>query len=270
MAAFPLGIGALYADNTPVNFSGNCIFTRNKDSAIAGIATRFMFSNNTSVMFINNSGWHGAGMALLGNAYFIIYYNTSFQFINNRAVTKGGAIYHINSGQKDFVSTQRCLLYYYDLTVKNYSSWATKFYFSGNSALFGRSIHCTTLLTCIWGNLPSSVTVSMDEISQVFNWSGIFYYEGKHNRLEEIATDTADIETAADEHVKIPPGRFYQLNLTTTDDRNQTSHPVFYVETNDTSIATIDNTTMYVSNNYIKLHGKIRSNVSLHLQSINS
>ena len=63
-------------------------------------------------MFYNNSGWHGAGMALLGNAYFIVYHNTSLHFINNSAVTKGGAIYYINSGQKDFVSTQRCLFYY--------------------------------------------------------------------------------------------------------------------------------------------------------------
>ena len=152
MAAFPLGIGALYADNIPVNFSGNCVFTGNKDSAVAGIATHFIFSNNTSVMFYNNSGWHGAGMALLGNTYFVVYHNTSLQFINNSAVTKGGAIYYINSGQKDFVSTQRCLLYYYDLTVQNHSNWATTFNFSGNNAYFGRSIYCTTLLTCMWGN----------------------------------------------------------------------------------------------------------------------
>ena len=69
MAAPPLGIGALYSDNTPVNFSGNyTTFTGNKDSAIAGVTTHFIFSNNTSVMFNNNSGWHGAGMALLGSA----------------------------------------------------------------------------------------------------------------------------------------------------------------------------------------------------------
>ena len=111
MAAFPLGIGALYADNIPVNFSGNCVFTVNKDSAVAGIATHFMFNNNTSVMFCNNRGWHGAGMALLGNAYFIVYHNTSLQFINNSAVTKGGAIYYINSGQKGFVSAEDITIY---------------------------------------------------------------------------------------------------------------------------------------------------------------
>ena len=43
-------------------------------------------------------------MALLGNAYFIVYHNTSLQFINNRAVTKGGAIYYISSGQNNFMS----------------------------------------------------------------------------------------------------------------------------------------------------------------------
>ena len=267
---FPSGIGALYADNIPVSFSGNCLFHGNKDSAIAGIDTYFIFSNDTSVVFCNNRGWHGAGMALLGNAYFIVYHNTLLQFINNSAVTKGGAIYYINSGQKDFVSTQRCLMYYYDLSVQNYSNWATKFFFSENSALLGRSIYCTTLLTCIWGNQPGNATVSRDEILQVFNWSGIFDYDNKSNQSEEIATDTADINVYVREHVKIPPGQFYRLNISSVDDRRQIAHPVFFVTTNDTSISSVDNTTTYISDNYIKLHGKRNSSISLHLQSINS
>ena len=146
--AFPSGIGALYADNIPVNFSGSCIFYGNKDGAITGMGTYFI-CNNTSAMFYDNRGWHGAGLALLGNAYFVVYHNILLQFINNSAATKGGAIYYINSGQKDFVSTQRCLFYYYDLSAQNYSDWATTFNFSGNNALYGKSIYCTTLLTCI-------------------------------------------------------------------------------------------------------------------------
>ena len=268
MAAFPLGIGALYADNIPVNFSGKCIFTGNKHSAIAGIVTYFMFSNNTSVMFYNNSGWHGAGMALLGNAYFIVYYNTSLQFINNSAVTKGGAIYYINSGQKDFVSTQRCLLYYYDLTVQNHSNWATTFNFSGNNAHLGRSIYCATLLTCMWGNLPRSVIVSKDDILQVFKWSGIFHYDDKYSRSEEIATDTSNISIGTIEHVKIPPGQFYHLNITPLDDRGQRAYPVIFAQTNNSNISagiTIDR-----SDYFVKLYGRINSNVSLYLHTFNN
>ena len=268
--AFPSGIGALYADNIPVNFSGNCIFHGNKDSAIAGISTYFIFSNDTSAMFCDNSGWHGAGMALLGNAYFIVYHNTLLQFINNIAVTKGGAIYYINSGQKDFVSTQRCLLYYYDLSVQNYSNWATTFNFSDNWALLGKSIYCTTLLTCIWGNQPGNSTISGDEILQVFNWNGIFYYDNKDDKSEEIATDTADINIHVSERVKIPPGQFYRLNISSVDDRRQTAHPVFFVTTSDTNTSSVDITTKYISDNYVKLRGKRNSNISLHLQSINS
>ena len=269
MVGFPLGIGALYADNTPVNFSGNCIFSGNKDSAIAGIVTHFMFSNNTSVMFTNNRGWHGAGMALLGNAYFIIYHNTSFQFINNRAVTKGGAIYHINSGQKDFVSTQRCLLYYYDLTVQNHSSWATKFYFSENNALLGRSIYCTTLLPCIWENPPMSITVNKEDILQVFNWSGVFHYISKYNRSEEIATDTLNISINANQQIKIPPGQFYPLNIIPLDDRGQRAYPVIITHTNHahvSSASVIVNRSHYL----VKVYGSINSNKSVHIHSFNN
>ena len=269
MAAFPLGIGALYADNIPVNFSGKCIFTGNKHSAIAGIATYFMFSNNTSVMFYNNSGWHGAGMALLGNTYFIVYHNTSLQFINNSAVTEGGAIYYINSGQKDFVSTQRCLLYYYDLTIQNHSNWATTFNFSGNNAYFGRSIYCTTLLTCMWGNLPGNVTFNKDDILQVFNWSGIFYYGNKYSRSDEIATDTADIKIDISERVKIPPGKFFHPNISSIDDRRQAAYPVIVVETSNFNISSVD-ILANVSDKFIIIHGRINSNISLYLHTFNN
>ena len=263
--AFPLGIGALYADNIPVKFSGSCIFDGNKHSAVAGMGTYFIFSNDTSVMFYNNSGWHGAGMALLGNAYFIVYHNTSLQFINNSAVTKGGAIYYINSGQKDFVSTQRCLMYYYDLNVQSYSEWNATFNFSGNSASLGRSIYCTTLLTCIWGNLPGNVIVSGNDSLRVFNWSEVFHYDNSSSSLNEIATDTANINIdKSDEHIKIPPGKLYPLNISPFDDREQVAHPVFFVTTSNTSISSVDNTTTYISDS-VKLRGIKNSSISLHL-----
>ena len=276
MTAFPLGIGALYADNIPVNFSGNCVFTGNKDSAVAGIATHFIFSNNTSVKFCNNSGWHGAGMALLGNAYFIVYHNTSLQFINNRAVTKGGAIYYINSGQKDFLSTQRCLLYYYDLNAQNSTeNWTTTFNFSGNSALYGRSIYCTTLLTCIWNNIPGNVTVGRGDILQVFNWSKIFNYDDQPGEmLEEIATDAVNISINFDKtkRVKIPPGQFYRLNIMPVDDRKQGAHPAIIAETKDlcpnssSSVDIIANALDY----FVILYGNITSNISLILYTVDN
>ena len=269
MAAFPLGIGALHADNIPVNFSGICVFTGNKDSAVAGIATHFIFSNNTSVMFCNNRGWHGAGMALLGNAYFIVYHNTSLQFINNSAVTKGGAIYYINSGQKDFMSTQRCLLYYYDLTVQNHSNWNTTFNFSGNSASLGRSIYCTTLLGCIWDNVPRSATVSENDILQVFNWSGIFHYNDKYNNSDEIATDALYINISTIERIKIPPGQFYPLGITPVDDRGQRAYPVIFTQTNSTNISSAG-VVVDGSDYFVRLYGRTNSNISLYLHTFNN
>ena len=266
--AFSLGIGALYADNIPVNFSGNCVFTGNKDSAVAGIATHFIFSNNTSVMFCNNSGWHGAGMALLGNAYFIVYHDTLLQFINNRAVTKGGAIYYINSGQKDFLSTQRCLLYYYDLNAQDSTeNWTTTFNFSGNNASYGRSIYCTTLLTCIWNNIPGNVTVGGGDIVQVFNSSKIFHYDDQSSN--EIATDAVNITNINEtKPVKIPPGQFYHLNIMPVDDRGQGAHPAIIAETSDDnhSVDIIANKSGY----FVILYGKVNTSTSLKLHTVNN
>ena len=274
MAAFPLGIGALYADNIPVNFSGNCIFTGNKDSAIAAIATYLIFSNNTSVMFNDNSGWHGAGMALLGNAYFVVYHNTSLQFINNNAVTKGGAIYYINSGQKDFLSTQRCLFYYYDLNAQDSTEkWTTTFNFSGNNAspYGGNSIYCTTLLTCIWNNIPGNVTIGGNDTLRVFNWSKIFHYNDKPGEiLEEIATDAEKISSDYNttECIKIPPGQFHHLNIMPVDDRGQKAHPAIIAKTSDHShsVDIIANNSGY----FVKLYGRINSSTSLQLHTVNN
>ena len=269
LTKFPSGIGALYADNIPVRFTGRCTFVGNQDSAVAGIATSFTFGRNTSVTFRSNHGWNGAAISLLGNAYIIVHDITFLAFINNTADTKGGAIYYVNSGQKDFVSTQRCLFYYYDLTAFNISQWKTKFFFSNNSARDGGdSIYCTTLLTCIWENLPGSVTVSSDDIFKVFNWTGKFNYTGVNNNSTEIATDTANI-TLNNDRVKIPPGQFYDLKILPTDDRHQISHPVFYAYTDNDNV-TVDQTTTYISDSFIKLHGKPNTSLTLHLRSINS
>ena len=269
MTGFPLGIGALYADNIPVNFSGNCIFHGNKDSAIAGMGTYFRFTDNTSAVFSDNRGWHGAGMALLGNAYFIVHHNTSLQFINNSAVTKGGAIYYINSGQKDFASTQSCLLYYYDISVWNYSNWATTFNFSGNKASRGKSIYCTTLLTCIWSNEPGNATISEHDILKVFNWNGIFQYNGNSSTLEEIATDTLNISIRTSPHIIVPPGKFYYLNILSADDRNQTAYPVIIAQTSNPNISSVN---VMASSRHILvvLHGKINCNISLYLHTFNN
>ena len=269
MTGFPLGIGALYADSIPVKFSGNCIFHGNKDSAIAGMDTYFRFTDNTSAVFSDNRGWHGTGMALLGNAYFIVHHNTSLQFINNSAVTKGGAIYYINSGQKDYVSTQRCLFYYYNHSVQNHSKWATIFNFSGNYAYFGKSIYCTTLLTCVFTNQPRNVTISRDDILQVFNWSGIFHYNNNTCSSEEIATDTANINISTQEHVKVPPGQVYHLNLSSLDDRRQAAYPVIIAQTSHPKVTAVD-IVANASDIWIMFHGRINSYISLYLHSFNN
>ena len=97
-------------------------------------------------------------------------------------------------------------MYYYDVSVQDYSDWETNFTFSKNNAAYGNSIYCTTVITCIWNNVPGSVVVGGDDISQVFNWSGLFHYDKDDDLSKEIATDTINISFGTNESIRIPPG----------------------------------------------------------------
>lgn len=106
---YQLGIGSLYSDTMPVDFDGRCVFKSNSDGAVAATASRLTFCQNSSLSFENNTGHHGGGIALLGNAYMLVEKNTSLIFYGNSVNAKGGAIYSLAPSQRDFVSTKNAL-----------------------------------------------------------------------------------------------------------------------------------------------------------------
>ena len=68
-ASKPVGIGALYSDNIPVVFSGDCNFSNNKGTALTGSAAFFILANNSVTTFDKNFGNNGGAIALLENTY---------------------------------------------------------------------------------------------------------------------------------------------------------------------------------------------------------
>jgi len=111
-----------------MSFTGYNMFTNNAGSALAGSATHFMFSNNSMTTFDHNVGTNGGAIALLGNAFLILYYNANLKFISNQAHSKGGAIYCVSDSERDFISTQKCFLFYYDTSAEQ-SDWITSVQF---------------------------------------------------------------------------------------------------------------------------------------------
>ena len=263
----PVGIGALYSDNLPVTFAGSCKFSSNRGSALAGSSTQFILANDSVIVFESNIGTNGGAIALLGNAYLILYHNTSLWFTDNIARGKGGAIYFVSSSQRNFISTQKCFLFYYDTSAEQ-KKWNMSVYFHNNIDHWNKSIFATTLLPCLWGNLPGSVTINSSVVNMLFNQT-FHFGNGSDATTGNISmTDSISIHVNENNPVEIPPGRLYQLNITSRDEMGNKVSPVFFVETMNPNISTVDSTTVYISDNRVQLYGRVGSQIVLQLQTV--
>ncbi|XP_065890666.1 uncharacterized protein [Dysidea avara] len=266
-----LGIGSLYADSIAIDMAGNCLFEGNLGSAIAGTASKMSILSGSYISFNNNTGHHGGAIALLGNAYLFIYNSTRLNFTGNTVLTKGGAIYNLSPSERDFISTKKCFLYYYDPMIAP-PDWNTSFVFKSNQAVNGKSIFCTTLFPCIWDGLPGKdSTKNESDVNDVFKWNGTFRYDDA-NITGQISTEPLNIEERtvkdSDNFVHIPPGQRYDLRISPVNDINEKSSTVFFVRTSNTTTSMVDNTFTYTSHGTVQLYGKPDNIVDLELQTV--
>ena len=262
----PVGIGALYSDNIPVVFTGNCSFSYNKGTAVTGSATFFILANNSVTTFDGNVGNNGGAIALLGSTYIILDHNATVWFTENEAYSKGGAIYYVSSSERDFISTQKCFLFYSDRSA-SHSQWNATVYFQNNTDPLNKSIYTTTLLPCVWGNLPGSTKVNSLSLDSLFNQTFHFINSDGTTIGSNAMTDAINITVHGHDPVEIPPGRLFKFNITSRDELGNIVEPIFFVKTSHPNISVVDTTTVYTYDNHIRLYGQPHSNVKLHLQT---
>ena len=259
-----LGIGSLYSDAIPVEFYGNCVFIYNIGGALAATAATLTFHQDCNILFENNTGHHGGGIALLGNTYMLVQENTSLHFYGNHAKAKGGAIFSLAPSERDFVSNKKCFVNYVHFNISP-CEWKTSFVFRNNSATSGYSIFVTTLLPCLWGDLPSQNNVV--NLKDVLYWNGTFDY-GNDNLTFEISTEPLNIEKT-NMDVVIPPGELFDLNIVATDDKMDNTTAVFLVETDNTNnFVSVDPTSNYTSSGAVQLRGLPSTNFDLKLLTV--
>jgi len=271
-----LGLGTLYTRSVPIQFHCNINFLSNEGSSLVSTATRFMFYENCSVLFYNNSGRQGGAIALLGVSYIELNDNVSLNFSKNQAVAKGGAIYSLVTSERDFINSQNCFIIYTHPNIHP-NNWTAKLTFTENSAPHGNSIYCTTLLPCVWSNEPGGIMATDEEINQVFYWNGTFTYTDITNFTDSKQLDT-EIRTAAAEIVdcwsnhtiRVPPGKQYKLRIAAKDDRGTTVNTVYLMKVKDESCSKVANSSMYSSSAILQLEGKQNCEVNIDLQTINN
>ena len=258
-----LGRGAVYTDSIPLKFEESSVFSGNSGSALAAVNTHITFEECSHSNFIGNLGMEGGAVALLGNAFVLTKNRSVFLFENNYAYRFGGAIYAINVGGHDLVSSRNCFLRYTDYTLPPHD-WPVLFQFRNNTAeVAGNSIYTTSLLPCMWGDISGPLNTSLSLAREVFRWLNVFEYDNGNCSqsvgdvdavfnctVHEIASDLSDV-TSKTELLRYPtypvtnnsanntsvvvepivifaPGNQTQLPFVLFDDVNNTVQTVFY------------------------------------------
>ena len=255
--------GTLYSNNVPVIFAGNCNFSHNKGTALTGSATFFILANNSVTRFDKNVGNSGGAIALLGNTYIILDENTTVWFTGNKAYSKGGAIYFVSSSESDFISTQKCFIFYSDRSAEQ----GISVYFQNNSDLFNKS---TTSLSCVWENLSESINVKSSSPDFLFNQMIHFANSSGSTTINNSMTDAVRVTINEPTSIELPPDRLYKFNIITLDELGNLAKPAFSVQTLKPKFTTEVSSTGYTFNDQIRLYGHQGSRIMLYLESVDS
>ena len=268
-----VGVGALYSKSVPVMFQNNISFLENYGSAIAGVAVEFAFNTGTIAIFEGNTGNNGGAIALLGQAFIVVYPKTTFMFVENKADVSGGAIYSLSASNRETVNSGSCFVYYHNISIGPYD-WDTNFTFEANYAPKGRSIYCTNLFPCVWGGLPGGTMASKEVVSQVLYWNGTFSYRGVVELDKEIETDPSYITNyrgvSNDGMLHIPPGRFYKFNIDWVDNKGEKIRTAYIVQTNNKMNCSVSEISSYSALGIVQLKGTPGSVLVLTFQSVST
>ena len=261
--------GTIYLDSIPLHFKAYVNFTNNRHSAIAGANTGIYF-DRTMAYFINNQAHMGGAIALLGNAFIMIFAETKLNFINNTAEYLGGAIYATSLTGQDSVATGDCFLRYHKLIKP--SEWHAQFIFKNNTAMGkNNSIYASSLEPCVWNREYGSQNDG-NGISSVFCWKDWNYTDNSCS--DEIMSAPASFyKNVPVFEMSVMPGLWKHFELDTYDNLNRTvSDYTVFVARSVTDDVVLGENSHYLASNAILLYQtnlNVTSGTVL-LQTINS
>ena len=227
------GAGTVYISSYSVYFNGHTNFTKNNGSALYVINGVVNFQNSNAI-FSNNRALQGGAIALIGSSIIVVGPHRCYNFINNSAIYKGGAIYVSQINKVDFINTGLCFIQCVDDNNSIISwNWNTIIKFTGNyaqDATTGHTIYATSLHSCksVY-NISEGQAHRQYEVvntTEVFNVRGIKIND---ESIIQMATDGAVLHGSNKSiTLAIIPGEGYKHNVTITDDLNQKTNASFW------------------------------------------
>ena len=286
-----MGFGTVYSYKVPFDINkGGILFYTNEGSCIVVVGTGVNVCSGARIGFLHNVATNGGAIAAYANGWIMLWRNTTFHFIANRAQSRGGAIYSESTGGHQIVESRDCMIRYFEWWTP-YEEWDSQLYFEGNFAHeAGDDIFTSSLIPCIRSGSNGSTDTSIEARNKVFRATPPFYYSGNLTK-NSIVTGVAEIKfkvnvTRDDLHFSIYPGQIF--NLTTKiwplDELGVHSHVPFFATThvsNNTFPAAVVNpsseyTTGYIQgtfSTYIQASSKVKqgngsANTTVQLQTV--
>lgn len=259
IAGYEFGIGALYIDEVPVNFTGTNNFTRNTGTGLVVCDANVLVSLHSSLHFNENNGRRGGALVVTGSGAIFVYPGVVLNFTENQAWEIGGAIYTVGHfGERKFIYEEKCFVRFHKPTVHP-KDWNASFIFSNNSVagISGNgSIYTTSLLACVWPDRGNTTS----DIEQALCWPG-WVYEGRNGT----STCTRYIDTAPASfnlsggvyHLKLYPGHSALLPVQMRDDSDKVLTSVVFklMPSPDPTTEKFAETALYVTDNKISISG---------------
>ena len=253
--------GGFTAVGFTIKFKGELYFENHNSSAVYVISCILEFDSETNATFINNSGFAGGAISLIGLSWMYVNDNSNFTFINNTAADRGGAISAQSTSKQDLTLSHICFIMYKG-SKKVKADRTLAFKFSGNkvgNGNTGNSIFLTSLQPCQSECRRHAVT-NNSEIP--LDCIGNFIF-GNHSKPKgyEISTEGGEFELNNETNLsplEVIPGKEFILPFFPEDDLKQRIHSRYSVAvTNfEGSEIRIDDAYSHISHDRLKLCGR--------------
>ena len=262
------GAGTVYANSIPICLKEQIEFITNAGSALVLSTSYINISDECNVTFIENKGLRGGAISLLTSSWMIVGKNTNISFARNQADEVGGAIFAEVYNEHNVISEWNCFIQYSDTTTSP-DEWNTTIIFQDNECdRKGHSIYATTIRCCVWGKHYASI--DDNDVREVFHWNS-FKFTGTSSLADtnEIATATTYYSIpASGTKVTVSPGEKHHLQLNQSDDEGHRANNIFFVQSSNPKIGSLDNRSIYIYSDIMQMYGEPDTTVNVTLTSM--
>ena len=261
------GSGVVFSSLVDVDFVKTVHFQYNNGSALVIVNAIANFTESDGE-FVGNTGVQGGAISLTGISSLVVGPGKTYNFTENHATDRGGAIYNYLIDNHDFTVSETCFLYHSGNNLP-LSKWNVSFYFINNTAgAYGHSIFSSSTISCVESDAAEDDTIRNAKI--FFKWPGVFHYDERTEN--QIATEGSSFTANESLPFHVIPGKVHNLGIVTTDENGQEIETIFrasMINTSDSAVG-VDDAFSCVSGNTIKMRGETGSSGVLVLETISS